>query len=513
MSRFNDPQKKGLSRFCPRSLSGQLILSLLLALIVAQVMSFIILADERHLAIASAERGQVVARTASIARVLEQTPPRLHHQVVDAASTWQLSFTIDEDSIVDPSVTLHAENIFARRLRDLLEKEKGDVLVVVEENDMWNWSRDNDEFEGERHWRHDDDDYDYDDDDDDDDDDQYETYGDGRNYGNDLRSKWAQHRHALNLSLSVRLADSGWLNADYRVFGPPRGWARGTFLTVGLAGIGVCLVTFLMLRRLTRPLKKLADAAETLGRGEETGALDETGPMEIRRTTAAFNQMKDRLRRFVDDRTRMLAAISHDLRTPLTTLRLRAEMLEDGEAKQKILETLDEMQRMTEATMAFAREDATREETRVVDLSSLVESIILDQQDLGNDVIFDKPAPLSYRCRPFSLKRAIRNLIENAIRYGDSATIQVESFPDRISIIIEDSGPGIPEENHDRMFQPFVRMEESRSQETGGIGLGLSIARTIIRAHGGDITLSNRAAGGLRVQVDLPPVTSSGSEK
>ena len=319
---------------------------------------------------------------------------------------------------------------------------------------------------------------------------------------------WHNRHPVMSLSLSVRLNDDAWLNADYQVFGPPQDWARATLVTIGLAGFSVCLVTFLMLRRLTRPLKNLADAAETFGRGEETPPLDETGPVEIRRTTAAFNHMKERLQRFLDDRTRMLAAISHDLRTPMTTLRLRAEMLEDGETKQKILETLDEMQRMTEATLAFASEDATREETRVVDLPALVESIVLDQCDMGHAVTFDRPTALPYRCRPFGLKRALRNLIENAVRYGEHAVVRLEISREAVTILIEDNGPGIPEDAHDRVFEPFVRMEESRSQETGGIGLGLAISRTIIRAHGGDISLSNRIEGGLQVRVDLPPDNS-----
>lgn len=494
-------QPRRFSRFCPRSLTGQLMVSLLLALMIAQIASFLILADERHVAIAAAERGQVIARTASIARVLAETPPSLHHQVVDAASTWQLRFSIDNRSNIDSSDVSHAENNFARRLRRLLDLDDGDVLVVVEEEGgLWDWSHRDGEFEGERHWRHEEEEEEEEDDDDHGDDEDHDEDDDDHRH-----VRWDRGHHALNLSLSVRLPDTNWLNADYRVAGPTRGWARATFLTIGLAGVGICLVTFLMLRRLTRPLKQLAEAADTLGRGEDTGAIDETGPKEIRTTTAAFNQMKERLQRFVDDRTRMLAAISHDLRTPLTTLRLRTEMLEDGEEKRKILETLDEMQRMTEATLAFAREDATREETRVVDLSALVESIVLDQQDLGSTVTYEKPPALSYRCRPFALKRAIRNLVENAVRYGDGATVHLETTPSQVRILIDDSGPGIPEQDHERMFEPFVRMEESRSQETGGIGLGLSIARTIVRAHGGDVGLSNRSEGGLRVTVTLPP--------
>jgi signal transduction histidine kinase len=216
--------------------------------------------------------------------------------------------------------------------------------------------------------------------------------------------------------------------------------------------------------------------------------------------------MHDRLQRFVQDRTRMLAAISHDLRTPLTSLRLRAEFVDDEETRTKILETLDEMERMTEATLTFAREEARREDTRTVDLAALVESLCEDLRDLGMDVTYSGPSRLLYPCRSVSLKRALRNLIENAVGYGRRARVGLEQTATEVPIVIDDDGPGIPEADFERVFAPFVRLEESRSQETGGIGLGMAIARSIVRGHGGDITLANRPEGGLRATLHLPRV-------
>ncbi|MBT4889174.1 MAG: HAMP domain-containing protein [Rhodospirillales bacterium] len=313
---------------------------------------------------------------------------------------------------------------------------------------------------------------------------------------------------APGLSLSLQLANNNWLNATYQIRSKRGGWAYATLLSLVLMGVAVCIVTFVVVRRITRPLGKLATAAEALGRGEKGPELEDSGPIEIRKTTQAFNQMRDRLQRFVEDRTRMMAAISHDLRSPLTSMRLRAEMIDDEEVRIKILESLDEMQRMTEATLAFAREDADQEDTRATDLAALIDSITQDQHDLGEDVSFTvsegAPESLPYRCRPFALKRAIRNLIENAIRYGERARTELKVMDDAIHITIEDDGPGIPVEFLEQVFEPFVRVETSRNLETGGIGLGLAIARSIIRSHGGDIVMENISDKGLCVRVILP---------
>jgi signal transduction histidine kinase len=260
----------------------------------------------------------------------------------------------------------------------------------------------------------------------------------------------------------------------------------------------------IVIRRITKPMAQLAEAADRLGRGEEVEALAENGPSEVKRTTRAFNQMRERLQRFVQDRTRMLAAISHDLRTPITTLRLRAEMLDDEEDRSRILATLDEMEAMAEATLAFAREEAAREDTRAVDIAALVSSICDDLADLGQDVHWEDADKLPCRCRPMAYKRAVRNIIENAIRYGRTARVRLDRTPTAATIIVDDDGPGIAPDRIEDVFSPFVRLEESRSKDTGGVGLGLAIARSIIRGHGGDIELANRDGGGLRASIRIP---------
>jgi len=250
-------------------------------------------------------------------------------------------------------------------------------------------------------------------------------------------------------------------------------------------------------------MRRLAVAAEALGRGESVKPLPESGPDDIRQTAEAFNRMQERLDRFVKDRTRMLAAISHDLRTPLTSLRLRAEFVTDPEVQEKMLKTIGEIQTMTEATLAFVQEDATAEATRAVDLSALVDSLCDDLAELGQNVRFSEGATINYRCRPDALRRAVRNLVENAVRYGKCARVSVSRTATSIDIVIDDDGPGIPDEAMEQVFAPFYRVEDSRNRETGGVGLGLSIARAIARHHGGDVVLTNRTTG-LQATISLP---------
>ena len=230
-----------------------------------------------------------------------------------------------------------------------------------------------------------------------------------------------------------------------------------------------------------------------------------SGPEELRSLTRAFNQMQTRIRRFVDDRTKLLAALSHDLRSPLTALRVRAELVDEEETRERIIETTEEMQEMVESTLAFARGVADTEPVETVDLNTFLSDLVSNLQETTTAIeLKTSPEAISVRLRPTSMRRALRNVIENAVRYGHHAEIRLETHEGNAVVVVEDQGPGIPAEELDRVFDPFVRLEQSRSRETGGTGLGLSTARTIAQSHGGDISLENRAGGGLRACVTLP---------
>ncbi|WP_227306992.1 ATP-binding protein [Acidisoma cellulosilyticum] len=270
-------------------------------------------------------------------------------------------------------------------------------------------------------------------------------------------------------------------------------------------------MTIWAVRRLTAPVRTLAAAAEALGRDVNAPPLPEDGPSETAAAAKAFNTMAGRIRRFVDDRTLLLTAIGHDLRTPITRMRLRAEFMEDDEQRGKMLQDLDEMEAMVSATIAFGRIASPNEPVSPIDLAELLRTVLDEAGDAAPDIAdqlrYEGPGHLTARVRPQAFKRALTNIIGNAVKYGGSAYVKLIP-PARevrhLKIEVLDKGPGIPPEHMERVMQPFQRLETSRNRETGGVGLGLPIARDITRAHGGDLTLANRPEGGARITLTLP---------
>ncbi len=307
-----------------------------------------------------------------------------------------------------------------------------------------------------------------------------------------------------DLQVAVPLSDGQWLSFATALPQGGPAFSRQFLVSMGLMAIIIVAVSIWVVRRVTAPLTSLSAAAEALGNDLNAPPLPETGTIEMRQASRAFNTMQARLRGLVENRTRMLAAISHDLRTPLTLLRLRAENVEDAPEREKMLASIAEMDAMIAATLEFARDEAKTEPRRRTDLTALLASVVDDMADTGLPVAMASAQPLVCECQPVALKRALTNLIDNAVKYGKRAQATILSTPQAVEITIDDDGPGIPEAELGRVFQPFYRVEGSRSRETGGIGLGLAIALAIIQAHGGQLTLSNRPEGGLQARVALP---------
>ena len=311
------------------------------------------------------------------------------------------------------------------------------------------------------------------------------------------------------LLVAAQLPDDRWLVA--RAVAPAlRPWTSPRFLAAfAIMTVTAAVVAFWAVRRMVAPVRVLAAAAEQLGRDVNAPPLSEAGPTEVATAAAAFNLMASRIRRFVSDRTFVLTAIGHDLRTPITRLKLRAEWMEDEEQRRKMLADLDELEAMVQATLAYGRDVAGSEAATRVDLAALLRTVLDEASDTrpgANAVMaYEGPESLAVMARPVALKRAAANLVGNALAYGGAARVVLRPAEGGVvAVHVDDEGPGIPAREMERVFEPFYRLETSRNRETGGTGLGLPITRNILRAHGGDVTLSNRASGGLRATMTLP---------
>ncbi|WP_235803682.1 ATP-binding protein [Halomonas sp. GFAJ-1] len=334
----------------------------------------------------------------------------------------------------------------------------------------------------------------------------------------DLPPRWGQHSLLMEplsppiLVVQLELAPDTWLYVA-TLLGVPDifsgyRWLSEERLLVGvLVLLSVLALSLLGITSVTRPLARLSKAARQLGDDLDSPPLKESGPKEVAATAVAFNRMQRRIREQIDERERLFSAISHDLKTPITRLRLRAEMLDDPVQRERFCASLDELSELVKGALASAKGLDLHEEPQPTDLNALVLEIAEALRLHGGEVsLCGNVLPLTVK--PLALKRCLANLLENAVFYGQKATVTLEEQAGIVTLRIHDNGPGIPDAQLYRVFSPFVRLEVSRSRYTGGSGLGLGIARHIARAHGGDIVLSNHSEGGLVATLTLPRQTS-----
>lgn len=315
---------------------------------------------------------------------------------------------------------------------------------------------------------------------------------------------WGEDQRHRTYAMLVELDDHSWLSFQ----APMRSWGLDSEVRNGIVFvlmlISTVLVAIVATRRLARPLQSFARAARRFGDDFHAPPINPVGPREIREATVAFNTMQAQIQRFVADRTQMLAAISHDLRAPLTRMRLRGEFIEDPEQQWKLFRDVDEMDLMINSALEFFRDEARLEQTTPFDLAELLLTLIDDFRDQGVTVDYEGPHRLVFSGRPQGLKRAIVNLIENAVKYGNRPRLRLAKSSTGVTLEVIDSGPGIPDASLEQVFAPFFRLEQSRNRDTGGVGLGLPAARAIIVGHGGHLSLKNAPQGGLIARIDLP---------
>ena len=462
-----------MRRLLPRTLRGQLVLVILATFILVQGVSLWLFVDERQLAVRAALGLEVAGRAANVVRLLEATPPELHNDILEAANSPLVRFSLAPEAAID-HIDHDGEGSVARRIHGLLDDATPrEVRVEIHRIERPDPSLNREYMIGGRMQ------------------DMHERMMDANLGSTEMR-------------LAIAMRDGSWLNVSTRFHRPPIQWPWFAAMSYALTTLLILAIVWVALSRLTGPLRRLSDAAERFGRGEEVAPLPKRGPEELHRLTGAFNEMQARISRSIAERTRLLAALGHDLRSPLTAMRVRAEMVDDEETRERLCAIIAEMQEMVESTLSFARGMVTAEETQSVDMGAWLGELVNDARALGGEVSLSAPEGVMARIKPVAMRRAMRNVIENALRYSGGADVVLSARADTLRISVRDHGPGIPEADLERVFDPFVRIETSRSKETGGTGLGLSIARTIIHAHGGEITLTNRAEGGLEVVVSLP---------
>ncbi|MHB1121826.1 MAG: ATP-binding protein [Ramlibacter sp.] len=475
-----------LARWLPQSLFGRLMLVLGSGLLLAQLLSAAINLAERDRLLLAAGGMRQAQRIADVVKLLDPLGPAERERIVAVLSAPPLVLSL-ADSPRSPAGTaadMPRATMFTAMLRASLGPDR-DVRVERGAAPGPGWQG------GPRGRGH---------------------MMDGPGWmmggraGPDMGGAWEAPGVPMGpvLRTEVQLRDGRWARFDSELPAASTTLPWRLALTLGVLLVAVLVLSYIAVRWVTRPLHVLANAAEALGRDIHRPPLAEEGPLEIRQAARAFNTMQGRLVRFIEDRTRIFAAMSHDLKTPITRMRLRADLLDDEELRHRFETDLKEMEAMVTHTLEFMRGMGGREARQDVDVMALLESLQSDNEAMGRRVAVEGQALAPYGARVSLLKRCLGNLIDNAVIYGERATVQVEDTPQCLTLRILDQGPGIPLPELEKVFEPFYRLEQSRSRETGGTGLGLAIARNIAHMHGGDIVLRNRPVKGLEAILTLP---------
>jgi signal transduction histidine kinase len=455
-----------VKRLLPRSLIGQIALLMAAALLAAQAINFGVLFAERQRSSHTQIEAPPMSRFVTLLQRLAAAPPA-GRAALFAERDRRARFAIGEQSTIPAEAS---DPRIAARLREQAE-ENGVTLrdargALREEVEFPPWLRG--QLSPEEHARIEE-----------------------------------RIQHLQTLHLSAQLPDGSWVNA--RLITPrPDPW-----LAVRAAGSTLLIYLLLLAAmiwiavRLARPLRDLTAAAERFeGRGEAP-QVEPRGPADVRRAILAFNAMSARVSAMFDEKDRMLGAIGHDLRTPLASLRIRAESVEPEAERAKMIATIEEMTAMLDDSLALARSGRAAENLRPVDISALADTVVEEFRALGQDVTFVEGKRQTAAVQPNLLRRAVRNLVDNAVKYAGAAEVAVRATPRGIAVEVADRGPGIPDLELGNVQEPFVRLETSRNRETGGSGLGLALARAAAQAHGGRLELENRPGGGLLARILL----------
>ncbi|MGZ5153865.1 MAG: sensor histidine kinase [Burkholderiales bacterium] len=462
----------------PRSLFSRLVLVLLTGLLVAQILSLAIHAHDRGQLLSQASGMQSAQRIADIVKVLEPLPPDERRRIVSILSAPPLLISLSDAS---PQAAVNAARrgrgvLFETMLRRFVGNEHPVSVVVTDTAPL--------PVPAKMH--------------------ALENHG---MHGGWMDPELGPHffsQAGLSFVARVRLNDGSTVIFDSRQPEETLSWPYRLLGSLLILLAAVIVLSLIAVRWAMRPLNTLADAAEQLGTNINRPPLDEAGPVEVQRAARALNSMQAKLIGYLRDRTRILAAMSHDLKTPITRLRLRTELLDNAELRSKFDRDLREMEIMVAGTLDFMRGLENDERVQPIDVNALIQSVAADIQETGARVEVEGAARETYAGKPQALKRCLTNIIDNAIKYGKASRVLIHDNPERLELRVLDEGRGIPEASLERVFEPFYRLDPSRNRETGGTGLGLSIARSIAVSHGGTLILCNAPLGGLEAILTLP---------
>lgn len=453
-------------RFCPRgprTIVGRTIMILLIGIVVSHLVSIAIYSDDRRTALLTAGGRHVSERMAAAYLSLDQT--NVQERPAFIRSLWEPMFTISWTKHSTLGVVEKGGwriHMVRAAIEDYLPDLKKDRIRISfhRRNDM------------RQHM-----------------DRMMSGESDHMHQGFSRFSR--QWRDDSVLSVSLQLTDGSWFNVATPATRLRSPWLPRVFGPMVLTAIVILLLSVWAMRRSAKPIALFAQAAERLGRDVNAPPMPETGPREVVSASKAFNDMQRKLQSFIRDRTQMLAAISHDLRTPITRLRLRAELIDDAEQQKKMLADLDQMEQMIAATLAFARDETVDEASIRFDMAAMLQSLVDDITDTNGQASYTGPDKLDCVGRPGALQRVFQNLADNALKYGGRSDVTLQENNGALLITVEDDGPGIPQNERIRVFDPFYRVDPSRNRDTGGVGLGLAVARSVVRAHGGDISFKD----------------------
>ena len=444
-------------RLLPRSLAGQMAVLIGAALLLAQLVSFAYLLVERQQFTRAVIDTPAITRFTSTAADAVQAAPDFQSLVLSDASRRGAQYAFAKAPVVGPPLDRRSDT--EERLRQSLVSASvaaRDVRAAIDPSPP------------------------------------------------ERRRQGPRRRHGQSMLLSTQLADGRWLNGRLSVPAPPPLITPELAVGTLLLYLFVLAAALLIATRIARPLRRLTSAAEAFRGSNEPVVVEPTGPSDLRDAILAFNAMNTRLVKLLEEKDRTLGAIGHDLRTPLTSLRIRAETVDPPEESERMIATIEEMTATLEDILVLARSGRSREPLERTDVTALAATLAEDYRQLGSDITFTADGPHTLEIQPNLLRRAIRNLVDNAVKYGGGAEIDVRGAQGEVRIAVLDRGPGLPPDEMARITGAFYRAEPSRNRETGGAGLGLAITEAIVDAHGGKLSFANREGGGLAATITLP---------